>query len=450
MNKNFNKKNKEFPNIDKINKDFKKLFFLNRSLTGEGNIKTLEILNNIVPIKIKKIKSGTKVYDWKIPPEWSIKDGYVKNGNGEKIIDWKKNNLQVVNYSQPIRKQNVSKTEIMSHIHTLPQHKDWIPYRTSYYNKSWGFCTTDRLLKSKKFKEPFEVCIDSSFNDQGSLIYGESFHKGKSSKEILISAYICHPSMANDNLSGILTAVYLFNYIKKFKNFYSYRLVLCPETIGAIAFLKKLNKPKNIVGGCVISTTAGPGTLSLKKSYQKNHFIDLLAEISVSKLEKNWIEYGFTPDGSDERQYSSPGFRIPIITISKSKYHEYKEYHTSADNLKFVKAKSLMLSLKAYKEWFKLLEMNRIFERKMKYCEYQLGNKGLYPTLGGPRAELSKRTNLFRNITGEHIKAFGWIMHLADGRNSVLDMSLKSGIDYDIISESCDIFHKKDLLRVVQ
>ncbi len=449
MKLNKNKNRKIIPSKTEINLLFKKLFKINRSLTGNGNVETLKILNEIIPLKIKSLKSGSKVYDWKIPSEWSINDAFIINSKGKKILDWKKNNLHVVNYSEPIEKKNVSKKELLKHIHTLPSNKKWVPYRTSYYDKKWGFCATQELIESSDFSEPFEICIDSDFKKNGKLVFAEAFHAGKSKKEILISSYICHPSMANDNLSGIITAIYFFNYIKNFNTYYSYRLVLCPETIGALAFLKKHNNPQKILCGFVVSTTAGPGEISLKESFLGDHFIDKLGKIAISNENKRWKKYKFKPDGSDERQYSSPGFRIPTITISKSKYHEYKEYHTSADNLNFVKDKFLLSSLNTYIKIFNLLELNRLYIRNSLFGEYQLGKRGVYPSIGGPRAELRKKIGKLNNITGKHIEAFGWIMHLADGNNSVLDISEKSEIDLNIVIESCKIFFDKKLLKVV-
>ena len=464
--------NFDLPKSIDINRCLKKLFPINRSLTGIGNKQTINILNEIVPLNIKEIKSNTQVYDWTIPPEWRISDGYIKNANGKKIVDWKNNNLSVVNYSMPVNKK-VSKKELLKYLFTLEEHPDWVPYRTSYYNRDWGFCTKHSLLNSKDFIEPFEVFIDADFNNNGKLIYADALHKGESEEEILISSYLCHPSLANDNLSGILTAVLFFNHIKKIKTYYTYRLVLCPETIGALAFLSQLDDVKKIKCSAVITCTAGPGCISVKKSFIGEHFIDKLAQTAISKVEKNFIEYPFIPIGSDERQYSSPGFRIPTISICKSKYYEYQEYHTSADNLEFIKAEYLLRTLECYIKWFELIEkyhkenspisfnkigieknkkvsnnlkkkniknkeVNKIISRNMMKGDFHLSKYKLYESIGGP---------IYQN---ELQNAFRWIMHLADGKHSILDIAIKSNLDLKIVNEASSLFVKKGLLKTIK
>ena len=241
-----------------IEKTFADLFPLNRSFTGEGVKTTLNYIKNnfFSEAKIKKISSGTKVFDWQIPDEWNIIDGYVKNFNGEKIIDFKESNLNVISYSSPISKF-VEKSELLKHLFTLPNHPNWVPYRTSYYHRNWGFCCTQKLVDSNKFKGPFEVFIDSSFNKKGELNWLEYLKPGKIKDEILISTYCCHPSLANDNLSGIVLAIYLFEYLIKLDTKFSYRLLIAPETIGAINFLSSANT-KKILAGMILSCVAGP------------------------------------------------------------------------------------------------------------------------------------------------------------------------------------------------
>jgi len=437
----------------------RRLFPIARSLTGPGNDATLAILREIIPLTVREVRSGSKVFDWTIPPEWRIRDAYVKNAAGKKIIDWNASNLHVLNYSEPVSRQDVSETELRAHLYTLPDKPDWIPYRTSYYARNWGFCAAHRLLESSDFKGPFEVKIDSELDEGGRLVFAEAVHKGISDQEILISSYFCHPSLANDNLSGFVTAVLFFNEIRKHKTHYTYRLVLCPETIGAIAFLHSLTAPEKLAGGCVLSTTAGPGPLGIKKSFLGDHAVDSLAVLAVSAADKDWKEYPFIPDGSDERQYSSPGFRIPTVTICKSKYYEYEEYHTSADNLDFIKPEYLLETLRCYLQWFRNLEANRVYRRTMMFGEYQLGKRGLFPNVGGSINQIAHAENksgfdarqysLQINISGRHLDAYNWIMHLADGARSVLDMSRRSGTDFQIMSEACSLFESKGLLEVI-
>jgi len=456
----FKPNNYQLPTENQVDIILRDLFPINRSLTGNGNKRTIEILSDVVDLKIDSIPSGKKVFDWIIPDEWSIRDAYIKNSKGKKIVDWKKNNIHVLNYSSPINKKGLSKKELIRNIHSLPDKKDWIPYRTSYYEKNWGFCVSETLLESKDFSEPFDVLIDSHHNPEGNMIFAESFHQGLSDKEIIISSYLCHPSLANDNLSGIITAAYLFSEIKKRETYYSYRLILCPETIGALAFLSKHKNISNIYSGFVISTTAGPGPLGLKRSFLGDHEIDLLTQKAVESIDKNFINYSFKPDGSDERQYSSPAFRIPTTTITKSKYYEYDEYHTSADNLAFVKSRYLLKSLEAYIKTFEFLEANRVFERKMMEGEFQLGKRGLLPSIGGSINQSVESENkhgshkrkfmLDFEFTGDHLNAYEWIMHMADSSNTVLDISQRSTIDFHVIYEAASMFYDKNLIRVIR
>jgi len=462
----------------------KLLFPLNRSLTGKGNRETFSIIKkSILPnLEIKKIKSGSKVFDWKVPPEWNIRDAYVKNKFGKKIIDFNKNNLHVVSYSSPF-KGKIGKEELLNHIHVLDKHPDWIPYRTSYYSKKWGFCTTKNMISSKEFVGPFEVLIDSEYKEDGQLIWGEAIKHGKLNDEILISTYCCHPSLANDNLSGLVTSLYLFHYLTSIETKYTYRLVIVPETIGAISFLAK-SDIKKIIGGMILSCTGGPDKFSIKNGFDKNHWINIAAHKALEKFTgKNYITYPFVPNGSDERQYSSPAFKIVTPSIHKSKYYEFEEYHTSADNLNFISEDSLLQSIEVHKLWINYIESYKldnkknsknkknlplanitepsdfcIPKRKELACEYQLDKRDLYPSLGGTLnqsaylediAGIDKRIFKFKDkiqITGQHLEAFRWLMHLADGNNSNYKISEKSGIGIKIINEAIALFNKKNLI----
>lgn len=462
-------------------KSLKDLFPLNRSLTGPDNYKTLSyVKKEFVPgLKINKVKSGSKVFDWKVPSEWKVKKAYIKNASGKKIVDFKKNNLHLVSYSVPF-KGKISKKELLKHIHTLETHTSWIPYRTSYYSRNWGFCVKKDLINSNEFKEPFEVLVDTEFNPNGCLIYGEALKKGNSNKEILLSTYFCHPSLANDNLSGLITACILFKYLSKLKTQFSYRLVIVPETIGAICFLKNSNI-KNIIGGTILTCTAGPDKLSIKEGFDRNHWLNKLSHYALNKYTKNnYIIYPFKPDGSDERQYSTPKFRIVTPSIHKSKYFEYPEYHTSADNLDFISITDMMKTINFYKYWLSLVDSYKINEkskniknklikkksdtipkRKMNACEYQLIKYGLYPSIGGTLNQKAYHKNKGGThqrkfslnkkikITGAHIDVFHWLMHLADGKNSNRDISKISGINLQIVNEGIALFYQKGLVKLL-
>lgn len=441
-----------------IDTTLKHLFPINRSLTGKGVVETLLYLkkNFLKNAKIKKIRSGTKVFDWTIPNEWVVNDAYVKNRYGKKIIDFKKNNLHLMSYSSSFE-GSLSTKDLLKKLHTIRKYPKRIPYRTSYYSKNWGFCCSHNLLRDKDFIEPFKVKIDVNFKKKGNLHWLEKYKKGRIKDEILISTYCCHPSLANDNLSGIVLASLLFNFLESLNTKFSYRLLIAPETIGAISFLSQANV-KLIRGGMIVSCVGGPGKFSIKESFDKNHWINKAAHFALKKYTKNkYITYPFVPNGSDERQFSSPGFRIVTPSIHKSKYYEYNQYHTSADDLNFISSKNILKTLEIYKEWIKNIESFSIPKRKMKFCEYQLGKRNLYPIQGGAYnqngEEKTNKKQLFSlnnelEIDAKHIDAFYWLMHLSDGKNSNFDISEISGIDLNIINSAIEHFFKKKLISL--
>ena len=345
--------------IKKIDNFLEKMFKVNRSLAGAENRKTLYEIKKIIPIKIKSIKSNKKIYDWKVPKEWSIKDGYIKDMKGVKIVDFKQNNLHVASYSQPVNKI-CNWAEIKKQLIYSKKLKKGIPYRTTYYSDNWMFCCNFKQYQEVKKNKKVKIRIDSKFIN-GKMNYGELLIKGKSKKEILISTYICHPSMANDNLSGIILTSILAQKLMKKKNLsFSYRIIFVPETIGAIGYTY-LNQKRlqNSYCGFVISCVGGPGKFFLKKSWNKDHFINQLALDVTKTLKKKIIVKNFDINGSDERQFSSVGIRLNTITISKDKYYEYKEYHNSKDDLNFVKAKNINKSLLIYEDLIEKIEKQK-------------------------------------------------------------------------------------------
>lgn len=446
--------------IREIDSLLQRLFPICRSLTGKGNEETFSILKGVLPsLKIHEIASSTQVFDWTVPAEWSVKEAYVENYNGKRIIDFADNNLHLVSYSSPFLGQ-VSEEELKSHLHSLPLQPEWIPYRTSYYKNDWGFCCRHSLLSSPDFVGPFKVVVDTELNEGGRLIYGEAYKKGDSDKEILISTYCCHPSLANDNLSGLITATLLFRYLSDFDTRYSYRLVIVPETIGAICFLSQANLQK-IIAGTVITTTAGPGQFSIKEAFDKEHWINQISHLVLSDFTgNNYSTYPFSPDGSDERQYSSPSFRIPTPSLHKSKYYEYDEYHTSADNLDYISPENLKQTLELYANWFEAVDSYCVPKRVHGQCEFQLGKRGLYPDIGGTLNQRVFEDNRTGNrnrkfhfgqsieVTGEHLDCFHWIMHLADGKNSNVDITLRSGEPLRRMNEAIALFLQKGLVTI--
>ena len=420
-----------------INKYLKDLFPLNRSLTGKSNRKSLQILQNIISLKIKSIKSGTKVYDWTIPPEWNAKDAYIKDSKGKKIISFKDNNLHLMSYSIPLNKTmswDNLKNKLITH-KTLP---DAIPYRTSYYDSNWAFCVNHKQYnKLKNSNGPLSVKIDTEFNKNGSLVYGEYLLKGESKKEILISTYICHPSMANDCLSGMILTAFLARKMSNMKLKWSYRFVFVPETIGMIAYCKmNEQKIKDIDTALVITTVGGTGKIGFKESWDKNHKINITIESVLKEKKINFIKYPFDIRGSDERQLSSQAFRINSATISKDKYFEYKFYHTSKDNLDFVKSANILKTYNLYLNTIRKIEKWKIYKTKMPNCEYMLSKKGLYNKIGGSFLEKykSKQDILL------------WILFLSDGNLNTKQISSKINVKETTIIKLSNYLCKKDLL----
>ena len=363
------------------------LFPICRSLTGSGTEKTLKIIKKEFPkLKIHKVSSGTKVFDWRVPPEWNVVDGYILDKNGEKIVDFKNNNLHLVGYSIPINK-SFTKKILSKHIYSLPKQPSAIPYITSYYKKHWGFCINHNEKKkfNKKYKEldKFKVVIKSNLNPRGYLKYGELILNGKSKQEILISTYICHPSMANNELSGPIVSMSLINYFKKLKNLEkTIRFLFIPETIGSITYLSKNLSylKKNVVGGYNLSCIGDERSYSCMFSKYENSPADRAIKEAFNKLKIKFKKYSFLERGSDERQYNSPGIDLPIASIFRTKYGKYPEYHTSLDNFNLVTEKGIDGGFKVAKKAIEIL-IKKIIPKNNILCEPQMSQRGLYPTL---------------------------------------------------------------------
>src|SRR5579871_4691551 len=396
------------------------LFPICRSITGEGVTATLNILRKDIPITIHKIPSGTKAFDWEVPKEWNINEAYVKNSKGEKVIDFAKSNLHVLNYSMPVDK-SVSLAELKEHLYTLPEHPDWIPYRTSYYKEDWGFCIAYNQLQKLK-DDVYDVYIDSSLKE-GHLTYGEYYIAGEHKEEVLITTRICHPSMCNDNLSGVCVATYLAKELRRKKLRYSYRFLFIPGTIGAITWLSaNESKTKNIKHGLVISLLGDSGDFTYRKSRGGNNEIDQVVEaILKSKSSRSRI-LDFNPYGDDERQFGSPGFGLPVGCLMRTPFGEYPQYHTSADNLQFVTPQALEDSLQMLDTIIFTLDSNNTYMNLNPKCELQLGKRGLYNLTGG--ANLNENFQL----------ALLWVLSFSDGKHSLLDISKKSAIEFETIN----------------
>jgi len=416
----------------------KRLYPICRSITGDGVRQTLKIIKKLIPIEIKEVPTGKKVFDWTIPKEWNIKDAYIKDLKGKKIVDFKKSNLHVLNYSKPINKK-MNLIELKKHLFTLPEHPDWIPYLTSYYKENWGFCITQKQFEKLK-EDTYEVFIDSELKD-GHLTYGEYLIKGKSKDEVLISTYLCHPSLCNDNLSGVVLTTFLAKYLKNKKLNFSYRFLFIPETIGAITWLnineKNLSKIKH---GLVVTCVGDSGNLTYKKTRRGNAEIDKIVEKILFESENQFTICDFFPSGSDERQYCSAGFNLPVGSLMRTPYGRFPEYHTSADDLKFVKPKYLADTYEKYIEIFNILENNGTYLNQNPKCEPQLGKRGLYRMIGAQKTQ--EKNDAFVSEL-----AMLWVLNMSDGKNSLLDIAIKSNLSFKEIKIAADALLKNKLLR---
>ena len=353
-----------------------RLFPICRSITGNGVRETLKIINDLIPLDMHEVPSGTKVFDWEIPDEWNIKDAYVKNSDEIRVIDFKESNLHIVNYSIPYEGK-IKLDEIKDHLHTLPDQPELTPYVTSYYKKDWGFCLphNDYL---KLDDDIYSVKIDSSLKP-GHLTYAELIIPGESDDEIFISTNICHPSMANNELSGPVVATFLARELLNRKLRYTYRFVFVPETIGSIAYLSKNldHMKKKVVAGYVITCVGDPGNFSYLSTKEENTLPDRVALHVLKNSADEYKVYPFLDRRSDERQYNAPGIDLPVGSLMRTKYGSYPEYHTSGDNLDFVTPEALRGSLDIYLRCIETLENNRIYKTTV-LGEPQLGKRGLY------------------------------------------------------------------------
>ena len=418
------------------------LFPICRSLTGNGVDKTLAYLQNNIKINLRiiKFKTGTKVFDWKIPKIWNVSKAHVKRLNGSTIIDFKKNNLHVVGYSSKIKK-TVDKKELFKHLFTQVNQPNLIPYVTSYYKKNWGFCVAENFKKKIKDKK-YKVLIDSSHTN-GSLKIGESYIKGRSKKEIFFSTYFCHPSMANDNLSGVVVQSALIKYMKQRykKTNYSYRFIFIPETIGSIAYLSKnLKKMKKyIIAGFNLSCVGDDRGYS----YVESRYGDNLADNAIKSAlldKKNVKRYSFLFRGSDERQYCAPGIDLPVCGFSRSKFGEYKEYHTSADNLKIISNKSLNNSLKVLKTIVDAFETGLYPEVRIK-GEPQLSKYNLYPTIS--QKGIKNKGNFSKQEFIDRCNVLAY----ADGKNNIFDISKKINLSLEKLITEINLLKKHKLVK---
>jgi aminopeptidase-like protein len=429
--------------IDQIDNYLGRLFPISRSITGDGNRETLKTLQEIVPLRITEYSAGEKVYDWTIPDEWNPKEAWLKLSDGTKIADFSECNVHLVGYSQPINRF-MSFDELRSHLHVHPTIPEAIPYRTSYYNKDWGFCVTRSQFESlASEKNDIHVLIDADIDSDGGLTIGDLVIEGTSAQEILISTYICHPSLANDNLSGLLLSAFLAKYIlENISNYYTYRFVWVPETIGAIAYCAKNEEIiKNIEIALVVTTVGGPGGFGYKQSIDPNHRLNKLIRRVFEENNIEYVEYPFDINGSDERQYSSQGFGINAASITKDKYYQYDYYHSSKDDLSFVKPNHISESLDLYCQLIQLLDGEVYYRNEVPFCEVMLSKHDLYPAMGGSRLPVGS------SLT--ELDLIRWVLLLSDGSTSTASIAEKLNVNLDTISRiSVELNSKRILVKI--
>jgi aminopeptidase-like protein len=434
------------------------LFPICRSITGEGLRQTLRRIQREVPLIIHEVASGTPVLDWNVPNEWNIGDAWIKNSRGERVVDFRRSNLHVVNYSAPVRAR-LSLPELKPHLHSLPERPDWIPYRTSYYQKDWGFCLPHRQLQQLG-EEEYDVCIESTLAP-GSLSYGELLIQGESEDEFLMSCHCCHPSMANDNLSGVAVAVALARQLANAERplWHSYRFLFIPGTIGAITWLaRNEDQLARIKHGLVLTCVGDAGNITYKKSRRGDARIDRAVEHVLSESQAPHRVIEFFPYGYDERQFCSPGFNLPVGCFMRSQHGTFPEYHTSADNLEFIKPEFLADSLEKLMAVISLIEgkvgagcvecendeasdthhASRITHHALRFLnlkpkgEPQLGKYGIYEALGGD------------------VMTALWVLNFSDGTNSLEDIAARASLPFDKIVNAADILLSRGLLKEVR
>jgi aminopeptidase-like protein len=403
-----------------------------RSLTGPGVRETLETLSKHAPLEIREVPTGAQVLDWTIPKEWVIRDAYVADAAGRRVVDFKAHNLHVMSYSAPVRAK-LSLAELKTHIFTLPEQPDLIPYRTSYYAERWGFCMSQRALDALP-EGDYEAVIDAELKD-GSLVYGEYLHQGETEDEFLLSAHICHPSLANDNCSGLALLALLAERLKGVKTRLSYRFIFAPGTIGSIAWLAaNEDKISRIKAGLVVSGVGDAGGPTYKKSRRGDALIDRAMAHAVKRQGPAPKVIDFFPYGYDERQYGSPGFDLPVGLIQRSQFATFPEYHTSADDLSFIAPEYLQASFEAIAAGMAVVEQNRTLRNLAPKGEPQLGKRGLYGAIGGDKDAYAKNMAML------------WVLNLSDGEHSLFDIAERADLPFAVVEETARLLEAHRLL----
>ncbi|MFC8877953.1 DUF4910 domain-containing protein [Streptomyces ardesiacus] len=410
-----------------------RMYPLCRSITGDGVRATLRIVDEYIPLHVHEVPTGTQVLDWTVPKEWNVRDAYVADTAGRRVVDFAASSLHVLGYSVPVS-ATMSLAELREHLHTLPEQPSLVPYRTSYYEERWGFCLAQRTLDAMA-EGDYEVRIDSTLAD-GHLTYAEHVVPGRVPDEVLVSCHVCHPSLANDNLAGIAVAVFLARALAEQNPYYTYRFVFAPGTIGAITWLaRNRERVERVKHGLVLACAGDPGDLTYKQSRRGDAEIDRVLRHVLDASGRPHRITEFTPYGYDERQYCSPGFDLGVGSLTRTPYAGYPEYHTSADDLDFVSPAAMADTLAVCREAFSLLDRNRRYVNLSPYGEPQLGRRGLYGSLGG------------RSDAKEAQMAMLWVLSLSDGTHALLDVAERSGLPFDTVVAAADALHGAGLIK---
>jgi aminopeptidase-like protein len=406
------------------------LYPLPRSLTGDGVRSTLHKIREHIPLEVHEVPSGTQVLDWTVPDEWNVRDAYIATADGRRVVDFASSNLHVVGYSEPVR-TTMSLADLLPRLHTLPQHPDWIPYRTSYYDRTWGFCLPHRQLEGLE-DATYEVVIDSTLAP-GSLTYGECFLPGELDAEVLLTTHVCHPSLANDNLSGIALLTELAALLITRPRHLSYRLLFIPATIGSITWLacNEANLSR-VSAGLVVACVGDPGPMTYKRSRRGDSLVDRAGAHAVMQTEHGRV-LDFVPWGWDERQFNSPGFDLPVGCLTRSLESEFSEYHSSADDLDLIRPAFLEQSLEVALSVIDVLEHDRRYVNLSPKGEPQLGRRGLYRRLGGGDPSVDQLALL-------------WVLNQSDGSRSLLEIAERSGLPYQAVRRAAEALAESDLL----
>jgi aminopeptidase-like protein len=423
---------------DHMESYFDRLWPICRSITGDGLRESLGIISELAPLQITEVPTGTEVFDWVIPKEWNIRDAYILTPEGKKICDFKVNNLHVVNYSVPVD-QEIGFDELEKRLWYIKEMPDAIPYITSYYKETWGFCLSYNEFKALTREGIYRVVIDSSL-EAGSLSYGEAVLPGETEGEVLFSTYLCHPSMANNELSGPLVQAFLYRKIAALKNRkYTYRFLFAPETIGVIAYLHKNGRhlKEKLAAGYVLTCCGDDGSFVYKRSKRGNTIADRAAEHVLKFQDVPFETNPFSVGGSDERQYCSPGFNLPVGSLTRSMYQHYKEYHTSLDNKDFISFEAMEKTIETYFNFVRVLELNDLYLNTVPYCEPQMGKRGLYPSSVNPvesRELIHNRMHL---------------LNCADGETDLITIADLKGISVLKYETEIDLFKSAGLIKKV-